>query len=285
VNLNTAYIPHLGRRITFGRKRPGVEALAKVPKFGKYLIAKCSVCGGNTLPTPPSTVDYSLAALPCLSQIMGNDQYGDCTCAGAGHELGLWTGNAGTLVTLTTAQVLALYSAITGFDPNVPGSDQGADEVTVLNYLMASGFPDGSKLAGYVAIDGTNKQECMLASWLFGSLYLGLELPDAWLSPMPSANGFVWNVGTPNPGNGHCVVSIGHTPTQLNIDTWALLGGITWEAIATLTVPDAGGQLYALLSPDWVSNVTAKAPSGFDFATLQGDLSALAAAGRGGLTA
>ena len=108
----------------FGRKAPKAETLAKIPGLSKYLKGPL-----NSLPTPPSGIDYSVAAQSCLSQVMGNDTVGDCTCAGAGHALGLWTGNAGDLVTLTREQVLAMYSAITGYNPSDPSTDQGANEV------------------------------------------------------------------------------------------------------------------------------------------------------------
>ena len=232
---------------------------------------------------PPATVDYAPAAVNCLSQVMGNDTVGDCTCAGAGHALGIWTGNGGGLVTLTREQVLAMYSAITGYNPADPSTDQGADEVSGLNYLMSTGYPTGQKLAAYVLVDGTNKLEVQQAMWLAESLYFGVGLPDAWVNPFPSAGGFTWQDGDPDPSNGHCFVGTGYDDQGVQIDTWGLLGTITYDAIAHLTRPNAGGQLYALWSEDFIAKATGKTPAGFDWDQLQTDIDAMRAASRGGL--
>jgi hypothetical protein len=256
----------VSRVVPFGRKKPTKEKLALVPKLAKY--------GLSTM--PPTSVDYSLDALPCLSAVLGNDRYGDCTCAGAMHELGLWTGNAGALFSATTDQTLALYSAVTGFNPADPSTDQGADETQVLDYLVKTGFPDGSKLTGYVAIDPKNQGEVMQAIDLFETVYFGVGLPDAWISPFPRSDGFIWDVATPDDSNGHCFIATGYNATGVQIDTWGLLGTVTWAAMAGVDM-----QLYALLSPDIIAAATQKAPAGLDFETLQADLAALN--GRGGL--
>lgn len=255
------------RSVPFGRKKPTKEKLALVPKLAKYL----------SMPAQPPSVDYSLDAMPCLSQVLGNDQYGDCTCAGACHCLGLWTGNAGDLFTATTEQTLAIYTAVTGFNPADPSTDQGADETAVLDYLVKTGFPDGSKLAGYVAVDPTNQTEVMQAIDLFETVYFGVGLPDSWINPFPSANGFTWDVAQADDNNGHCFVATGYNAQGIQIDTWGLLGTVTWAAMAGVQM-----ELYALLSPDIIAAATQKAPTGVDWATLQADLQALN--GRGGLT-
>ena len=45
--------------------------------FGKYLTSE--------LPPPPASKDYSRAVTTW--PMMGNDTYGDCTCAAAGHMI------------------------------------------------------------------------------------------------------------------------------------------------------------------------------------------------------
>ena len=45
--------------------------------------------------------------------------------------------------------------------------------------------------------------------------------------------GFVWDVAGPaNPDNGHCFVGVGYTDIGVVIDSWGMLGTITWAAIA-----------------------------------------------------
>ena len=266
--------------IVGGRRRPTADALSKVPQFSKYALC---AGGGSTLPPAPASCDYSLAAMPCLSLVMLNNQLGDCTCAGACHCLGIWTGNSGQIFTATDDQVLAMYEAIGGYVPGDQSTDNGCAETDVLDYLVRTGFPDGSQLAGYVGIDGTNQTEVMQACDLFEGLYFGVELPDAWTNPMPSGSGFTWDAAPPDSNQGHCFIATGYNDKGVQIDTWGLLGTVTWAAVAALTASGAGGQLYALLSPDMIAKATAKAPTGFDWAALQSDFQALQTAGRGGL--
>ena len=86
-------------------------------------------------------------------------------------------------------------------------------------------------IAGRRTVDATNIEECQTALWLFENLYFGLELPDAWINPMPSASGFVWDAaGAPDPDNGQCVVGVGYTAAGITIDTWGMTGLMTNEA-------------------------------------------------------
>ena len=59
--------------------------------------------------------------------MMDNDQIGDCTCAAAGHLIMEWTANAQSkMVTPTDKQIVAAYSAITGYNPTTGANDNGA---------------------------------------------------------------------------------------------------------------------------------------------------------------
>jgi hypothetical protein len=270
-------------QVKFGRRRPSPNSVHGCKlRFGAYAMA--------SLPTPPASLDLtggpnslvpSQDLLAALRLVLLNDQLGDCTCAGAGHTQALLTGNAGSVATPTSGQVLALYEAVSGYQPGSPSTDTGADENTVLEYLCSNGFPDGTKLSSYLALDATNATQVKQAAFLFENLYFGIELPDAWVSPFPSSDGFVWDVGQPDPDNGHCVVSVGYNDQGVQIDTWGLFGTITWAAVAQLCGTNGGGQLFTLLSPDQIAKGQTKSPTGFDWATLQADIKALD--GRGGL--
>lgn len=270
--LKKVFAKHLGREVTFGRRRPTGAQVAKVPKLKKYCII-------DQLEAPPTSVDYSLDAMASLSAVMLNNRLGDCTCAGACHCQGIFTGNAGDVVVASDAEVLAMYEACGGYNPADPSTDRGCDEITVLDYLMQTGFPDGTHLAGYLAIDPTDQAQVQQAIYLFETAYFGVGLPDSWINPFPAASGFTWDVGTPDDENGHCFIATGYTPDGVQIDTWALLGTVTWAAMAEVIGGD--GQLYALLSPDMLAKATQKAPTGLDWTTLQADFSAMG--GRGGV--
>src|ERR1700687_6150533 len=72
--------------------------------------------------TPTSTAWGSLpAAQACLTDVLGNDKYGDCTDADQYHRQALRQAAAGALVFYPTVdQVLATYSRERGFGPENP---------------------------------------------------------------------------------------------------------------------------------------------------------------------
>ncbi len=260
--------PHLGAGATvkLGRRRP----IAQAPrlKLGRYLKA--------SLPPGPASVDFSPKGQPALSNIYGNDRLGDCVIAGGYHVVATETGNAGQLFTATPEQIIADYEAIGGYNPDDPNSDQGCDEPTALNYWVQNGFADGTKPLGWLSVDATNRNELQSALYLFENLYFGVELPDSWVTPMPQANGFVWDVsGAPDPQNGHCVIGVGYTPQGVTIDTWGLLGTVTWAALAKYFVPSVYGAAYVLLTPDQLEKGRNAAPNGVAWSALVADFDAI----------
>lgn len=259
----------LGRRnLRLGRNRP----IAKGPRLSlkNYLL--------KSLPSPPATVNYRGAAFRALSQMYGNDSLGDCVIAGIAHLAGVFTANAGApQLILTQAQIIALYGAIGGYVPGQPSTDQGCDEVTALNYWQQSGAPIGShKIAGWLQVDAQNPTEYRTALWLFENLMFGVELPDAWVNPFPSASNFTWDVaGPPNPNNGHCVVGVGYAPRGIVISTWGMAGVMTDAAVKYYAGNSQGGALYAVLSADSINKAKAKAPSGFAWTQLVADFDSI----------
>jgi hypothetical protein len=264
--VRTIFSPAHGKSFRLGRKRPVAKGAHF--KLGNYLHA--------TLPTPPSTCDYSLAARGVLVDVYDNDALGDCVIAGGYHIVGTETGNAGNLYHANSEQIVADYHAIGGYVPGDSSTDQGCDEVTALNYWTEHGFANGSKLLGWATVDATKPEQVRLACYLFENLFFGIALPDPWLSPFPSSDGFVWDVaGNPDYGNGHCVVGVGYNTRGVIIDTWGMLGTLTFEAIAKYAVDTAGGQLYVMLSPDQCAKAATKAPNGVAWADLIADFQAM----------
>lgn len=257
---------HAHRAFKFGRLRP--DPKARRLAFADY--AK------PPLPAPPDAIRYQRRG-DHLERIFANNRLGDCTAAGAGHTLALWRGAAANGDRMPTVEdVIAFYSKTAGYVPGDPSTDQGGDEVTVLNAWRNDGFfSDGTgKIAAWVTIDATNWLEVRQAMWLAESLYFGVELPDEWVSEV-GGNGYVWDVaGAPNPENGHCFVGIGYDESGVVVDSWGLFGTITPAAIAKYAA-GGGGELYCMFSEDSVSKASKKAASGFDFKTLLADSAAL----------
>jgi hypothetical protein len=250
-----------------GRNRP----VARCPRFSlrNYLTREIA--------PPPATCSYAKPAAKALANIYMNDTLGDCVIAGIGHVVGVLTGNAGVPYVYTNEQIIALYSAIGGYIPGDPATDNGCDEQTALNYWENKGAPAGTnQIAGWLSVNAADPTEFRTALYLFENLYFGLELPDAWINPMPSEPGFVWNVaGASDPNNGHCVVGVGYTAEGVTIDTWGMSGLITNKAVEKYAVPDSGGELYTVVSQDGISKASDKAPNGFDWSQLIADFDSM----------
>jgi hypothetical protein len=263
-------IKHPNSKLTFrlGRKRP----IARCPRFSlhNYLM--------RGLPAPPATCDYSKPAAAALANVYGNDTLGDCVIAGIGHVVGVLTAGAtGTPFVYTNDQIIQLYGAIGGYVPGQPSTDQGCDEQTALNYWENNGAPAGShRIAGWLSVNAADPTEYRAALWLFENLYFGLELPDAWINPMPAESGFTWNAAGPaDPNNGHCVVGVGYSAQGVVIDTWGMTGTLTDKAIAKYGTQDSHGEVYTVVSQDAISQASQKAPNGFDWSQLIADFDSM----------
>jgi hypothetical protein len=200
--------------------------------------------------------------------MMQNDQYGDCTCAAAAHAIQTWTANdSGKEITLSDDQVLAAYTAITGFKPGDPATDNGAVELDVLKYWRTTGF-DGHKIAAFAALEPHNVEHVKVSIDLFGGCYIGLELPavaqdqKVWSVPYYGPRG----QGAPGSWGGHAVYCVAYDKLGVVCVTWGQLKRMTWS-FWTAYCEEA----YAILAPDWFGE-DFKAPSGFDLSQLQTDL-------------
>jgi hypothetical protein len=161
--------------------------------------------------------------------MFGNDQYGDCTIAGAAHMYEPWDILAGDPFTVTLDQV---YSAYNIFDPGFqtnPNADQGANLLDVLNRWRQKGLFNGDLCWSYASISPTNHALVQQGATIFGGLYIGVELP------LTAQTQTIWDVvadGSQNaqPGSwgGHCVCVVKYDPTYVTVVTWGALLQMTW---------------------------------------------------------
>jgi hypothetical protein len=223
----------------------------------------------DDLPAPPASADW-LSPVPAAAWgMLGNDQVGDCTCAGAAHKrIGDVCLNQGSTLTVTTAQTLALYSAITGYNPADPGSDTGAVLQDVLQYWHTHGFL-GEKPLAYARVNVKDLTEVRQAIALGGQLYCGFNVPQ---SAMEQFNGGQpWSVvkGSPIEG-GHCVTIGAYSQTGLSAVTWGAVQGMTWQFFETYF-----DEAWMLVSEDDVDPATGKSRIGLNVQALQADFSEL----------
>lgn len=231
-------------------------------RMEKYLTAA-------VLADPPARVDWSATATDLGP--MANDALGDCTCAAAGHLIQCWSATNGGQIIIPDADIVTAYSAVGGYVPGDPSTDNGAFELDVLNYWRTTGI-GGHKILAFVAVDPKNRRHVEIAMDLFGGLYSGLSLPasardqEVWSLPFGGAIAD----GAPGSWGGHAVPWLNYGPLGIVCVTWGALKTLTWSFAATYTE-----ELYAVVSEDWATGAM-PAPSGFDLPTLQADLAAVA---------
>jgi hypothetical protein len=249
-----------GTSVKLGRVRPRSRPLAL--RFSDYIDLE-----GAT--QPPATIDYTQKALQAVSQMYGNDAYGDCVIASLFHAFGIWSGNeSNSPVVGTTTEAVNAYHTICG-----PG-DNGCVITDVYDYAQQHGVTIGGKLYkidGYVAIDWTNKTEVQYAIWLFGIVKLGVNLPQAW---MDSSD--VWDVPSGRGATiigGHDIPIAGYNDQGVKILTWAGTRLITWKAFLSTTWVE---EAYISLEPEWYKNANL-APCGVNVSGLQQDMAKIAA--------
>jgi hypothetical protein len=223
---------------------------------------------------PPSPPQASYQAHVKNWPMMLNDSLGDCTCACAGHMIEQWTAyNGGSIITPPDSSILTAYEAVGGYNPGDPSTDNGANILDVLNYWRKTGI-DGHKILGYATVNTANLEEVKQAVYLFGNIYLGIQLPIS----AQSQDG-LWTVadggtnGSPNnaPGSwgGHAIPVVEYDSEELVIVTWGQLWRVSWNFFL-----DYVDEAYAVLSQDWFDK-NQDAFNGFDITTLEADLAGL----------
>jgi hypothetical protein len=247
-------------------------------KLGKkpYVQSKKDLLYRNYRGTnlPPIPASFGHQNLVSNWGMLGNDTVGDCVIAGADHAIMLWTAEGtGAPVAFTTANALADYSAITGYNPNDPNSNQGTDIRTALQYQQTTGMINAPgkrhKIGAFLALDQTNFNEVLEALYLFSVVKIGIMLPES--AQQQFANGQPWTVvaGSPIEG-GHDVELTGFDGTWLKLVTW----GVGWEMSVEFFKAYCD-EAWVALSEEFL-NGKGVSPEGFDLTQLQADLTAIA---------
>lgn len=222
------------------------------------------------LPAPPASVTYyqNVATWPMYY----NDQYGDCTCAAAGHMIQNWTANAATEVTPPPPTVLTFYEHFVG---TPPPPDEGCNMLSVLKYWRRTGL-DQHKVQAFTSLDLQDQSQAQSAVYLLGGIYIGVALPDfavqgdnylaiPWVVPQ---GGPVGNAA-PNQQNGHCIPAVGYDAEQLWIVTWGSLKSMSWGFYNAYA-----DESYAVVSTDFIGT-SGESPTGFNLTALENDLAQL----------
>ena len=270
---------------TAERKRSELTVLKlgrKPARFTRASFARSHILARHLSdlgPAPPQSPDWVAAVMqqsPDGWTMLGNDAVGDCTIADCGHQEMLRTANVGAITIPTTEQVLTLYSAITGYNPSDPNSDQGADELTVIQYLTATGWL-GRKLDGSANLDPTQLDQLKWAVCLFGASRLGLNFPDSAMNQFNAGQPWDYVAGASLAG-GHDVPIVKY---DRDGTIWIVTWGQLWPVTPAFMAAKFGDgtpyveEAHAELAFDWI-NATGNAPSGFDLKALMEELNSVA---------
>lgn len=224
----------------------------------------------SRLPTPPEEFGHE-ALVTSEWGMLGNDEVGCCVFSGGDHETILWNAEAGRPIRFVKDNTLSDYSAVTGYNPSDPSTDNGTDMQAAAAYRQKVGLIDADgnrhKVGAYLAISPGNIEEHCVAAYLFGAIGIGIMVPD---SAMDQFNeGKPWDVveGSSIEG-GHYVPIMARRNGMFHVCTWGKLQPMTDNFFQRYE-----DEAIAYLSPEALKD--GKSLEGFDLPALQADLAAL----------
>lgn len=197
--------------------------------------------------------------------MLGNDTAGDCTCADVLHHrmLQASVAHAGSPLSFSTPDALSMYSAITGYNPADPSTDQGANMLDVQNYCKKN-FP----VQGFVTLDVNNLSQIQAALYLFGGVDLGFSVPG-YIMQVPAGGSWSENGGDKTIEGGHAALACGYGRSGFRVVSWGTTYTANWDFWSQYV-----DEAYAWVSKDWIK-ASGISPTGLDLAGLMQDLTAV----------
>jgi hypothetical protein len=209
---------------------------------------------------PPPSVDW-YTLIPAWG-MLGNDQYGDCVFAGNAHIIELISRyGLGAEAPVTTAQVLAEYARVTGFDPADPSTDQGATIQDGLADLRTNGLA-GHRIAAFAEIPPANLDGVKTACAELGAVSLGVNLPHSAVDQFDAGEPWTVLPGDGGIAGGHCVILAGYDTSGVHLITWGRTQLASWQWFETYCE-----EAWAAVSRDWVG-ADGTDPDGVDLVSL-----------------
>lgn len=206
--------------------------------------------------------------------MLGNDAHGDCVEAGACHETEMVNLMNGKQAPFTDQIALGLYSAIAGFNPADPASDQGTDVHAALDYRRNTGVTDANgavhKIGAYVSLEPGSWAQMLEALYAFDFVAIGFAFPDYAMDEFNAGKTWQYRPGQPAPTEGHYVPVVGR-PHAWTIDV------VTWGQIQRMGrkfFERFCDEAYGVLTPETLSGA-GRTPEGLDLQGLQSILAAL----------
>ncbi len=219
------------------------------------------------LPDPPIVLDLTLRVGDW--PMYANDRVGDCTIAAAGHMIEAWTAVAhGRALEVSESSVLAAFERVKIVDPL--SGEEGAVELDVLRDWRNHGVGH-HRIAAYARVSVHDHRLVQAAAWLFGGLYIGVQLPlTAQRQRTWDWTGHLDGDARPGSWGGHAVNIVRYSGGSLTAVTWGRLQDLTWDFWDRYC-----DEAYCILSHDFLEGN--EAPNGFDVEALRADLALITA--------
>ncbi len=224
----------------------------------------------TALPKPP--LSFGHERLVNQWGMLANDQVGDCVIAGGLHEVLMWNKEAGRTVRVDDACAIRNYSAITGYNPDDPDTDQGTDMELAARYRRRTGLVDADgkrhKIGAYVALEPGDVTQLWYALYLFDAVGIGVEFPSQWMDAFNHHK--VWGqVAHPNIEGGHYIAGCARRNGGIVVVTWGTLVHMTIAGYHQFC-----DEAIAYLSEEKLVNGVDS--DGFSLSTLRTDLGKVA---------
>ena len=208
--------------------------------------------------------------------MLGNDECGDCVWATQAHILNTMQRGANHPEThFTKGSVVSDYSALTGYIPGDPKTDQGTMMADAASYWRKVGILDGigkrHQIDAYVEIKLHDVDELMQATFDFGAVALGVQLPQSASEQ--------WDDGRPwthSPFSGRKILG-GHATALVGRNSEGMAIIATWNGITAATmdwIKEYQDEALAFISLDYLDEKGVN-PRGYDRAELEKRLEAL----------
>jgi hypothetical protein len=215
------------------------------------------------IPTPPVSVPTPNVEAWGMD---GNEQFGDCTIAGAGHLIAAANFDVSrTDPVPTSAEAVAQYKALTGCVTAGDSHDTGLEESALLKTWTDVGLFGDNRIAGYAPVSPVGTQMIRQAVAAYGACYVGVNLPQSAEDQFDA--GEPWTYTGDQPVGGHCIVFVGYDETWLYAVTWGAVVKVAadwWEHY--------GEEAWAVIPQAFVE--AGRGPT-LDLATLRADIASL----------
>lgn len=218
----------------------------------------------HTAYSPPVVADR--ASLVPRWPMYANDRYGDCVWASIGHSIQSMTYYGGRAYTEPAVDdLLAAYSAVTGFRKRDHLSDNGTVLADGLNHWRKVGIGD-DRIRAFAFVD-KRLAAYAAAIDLFGFLNVGIDLPGFAWSRFERGRSH-WTLPAPSESlaieTRHAIHVAGYdlNTRQFQLVTWGRLITCDWAFLQRYA-----REAWVVLSDDWL-DAWGRSPRGLDLRAL-----------------